>query len=42
MPFTRLNNMYRISRTTGVQNNILGVCFFEEGDSFENSLEIIK
>jgi len=33
MQFTKKNNMYRISRVTGSQDNILGVCFSENNSS---------
>ena len=33
MRFTKKNNMYRISRVTGSQDNILGVCFSENNSS---------
>ena len=33
MRFTKKNNMYRIIRVTGSQDNILGVCFSENNSS---------
>jgi hypothetical protein len=37
MKFTKKDNIYKIIRITGSQNNILGVCF---GD--DNKMEIIE
>lgn len=39
MRFTKKKNMYRISRVTGSQDNILGVCFSENNSS---DIEVIK
>lgn len=43
MIFTKKDNMYRISRITGSQENILGVCFTENDEkNNENNIEVIE
>ena len=42
MQFTKLDNMYLISRTTGSQDNILGVCFSEKNSSDIEEIEVIE
>jgi len=39
MRFTRKINMYRISRITGSQDNILGICFSENNSSDIEEIE---
>jgi len=42
MKFTKKNNIYRIIRITGRQDNILGICFSETNKhSIENNIEVV-
>lgn len=43
MRFTKKDNIYRISRITGSQDNILGVYFTENGkNNNENNIAVIE
>jgi hypothetical protein len=41
MRFSKTDNIYKVIRITGSQNNILGICFVEKNSS-EANIEVIE